>query len=163
MAKIYRAPFHPNPDEIKGLPAIFLGGSIEMGKAEEWQAKIENELEDLDVVIFNPRRLDFDATQKQSADNPYIREQIEWERKYLDYCHILAFYFAPNTVSPITLFEVGVYTHKHQLGDAKIVLYCPEGYARKANVDINCKWDGIPQSNSWEDFIKDIKTTIASY
>jgi len=37
---------------------VFLAGSIEMGKAENWQEKIERELKDTDLVILNPRRDD---------------------------------------------------------------------------------------------------------
>ncbi len=43
-------------------PAIFLAGSIEMGKAENWQQRIERELTKCDGVIFNPRRDDWDSS-----------------------------------------------------------------------------------------------------
>jgi hypothetical protein len=161
MAQIYKAPEHVEWSDVRNIPKIFFAGSIEMGKAEEWQEKLTDELADLDIVIFNPRRDDFDANQEQSADNPYIREQIEWEREMLDNSDIIAFYFAPNTMSPISLFEVGAYSHKHQEGDVKIIVLCPEGYNRKANVDINCEWDGIPQVNSWEEFVSKIKEALS--
>ncbi len=35
---------------------IFLAGSIENGKAEDWQAVVERMLEGYDVTILNPRR-----------------------------------------------------------------------------------------------------------
>ncbi|MEM7798371.1 MAG: nucleoside 2-deoxyribosyltransferase domain-containing protein, partial [Chloroflexota bacterium] len=37
-------------------PSIFLAGSIEMDKAEDWQSRLTASLSDLDLVIFNPRR-----------------------------------------------------------------------------------------------------------
>ena len=45
---------------------VFLAGSIEMGKAVDWQTQIENELKDkLDgdtvVTLYNPRRDDWDC------------------------------------------------------------------------------------------------------
>jgi len=38
-----------------GEPAIFLAGSIEMGAAIDWQAKVVDALRDLDVTVLNPR------------------------------------------------------------------------------------------------------------
>lgn len=41
---------------------IFLAGSIEMGKAENWQDKVVRLLKDKEVIIFNPRRDDWDSS-----------------------------------------------------------------------------------------------------
>jgi len=49
------------PTNIKG---IFLAGSIEMGKAEDWQKKVESLLKNENIVIFNPRRDDWDFIEK---------------------------------------------------------------------------------------------------
>lgn len=49
------------------LPSVFLAGSIEMGKAENWQIHVENLLEYTDCVIFNPRRDDWDSSWVQSV------------------------------------------------------------------------------------------------
>jgi hypothetical protein len=39
-----------------GEASVFLAGSIEMGRAEPWQADVERVLADEEVVILNPRR-----------------------------------------------------------------------------------------------------------
>ena len=36
-------------------PKIFLGGSIDMGNVENWQAQIEMQLADMNVILLNPR------------------------------------------------------------------------------------------------------------
>lgn len=41
---------------------IFLAGSIEMGKAENWQKRIVDELSDKGYTFFNPRRDDWDSS-----------------------------------------------------------------------------------------------------
>ena len=45
-----------------GTPSVFLAGSIEMGAAEDWQARLTHALQDLDVLILNPRRDEWDAS-----------------------------------------------------------------------------------------------------
>src|SRR3546814_20234210 len=40
-------------------PRIFLSGSIDMGRAADWQADLIRTLGDPDVVILNPRRPDW--------------------------------------------------------------------------------------------------------
>lgn len=41
---------------------LFLGGSIEMGKASEWQKEFIESFKDKNITIFNPRRNDWDST-----------------------------------------------------------------------------------------------------
>src|SRR6476660_2487256 len=84
------------------MASLFLAGSIEMGQAEDWQARAARGLEDLDVVIFNPRRDDWDASWEQSIANPNFRSQVEWELEAQERATVILMYFAPSTRSPIT-------------------------------------------------------------
>lgn len=118
---------------------IFLAGSIEMGAADHWQAQVEQRLQDLDVIIFNPRRDDWDSSQEQSPDNPYFRDQVEWELEHLGEADIILMYLDPNTISPISLMELG-YSYDH----GNVVVCCPEGYFRRGNVQIFCERNKIP-------------------
>lgn len=112
---------------------IFLAGSIEMGKAENWQAKLTKMLANENVLILNPRRDDWDSSWKQSMNNPPFRQQVEWELNAQRDADIIAMYFDPNTKSPITLLELGLFAHTE-----KVIVCCPEGFWRKGNVDIVC-------------------------
>ena len=63
---------------------IFLAGSIEMGKSENWQTKVETYFEDLSAyTILNPRRDDWDSTWEQDFENPNFYQQVNWELKDL--------------------------------------------------------------------------------
>lgn len=62
--------------KVEGYKTVFLAGSIEMGKAEDWQQKIIEAVKDFKVVIFNPRRDNWDSGWIQSIDNPKFREQV---------------------------------------------------------------------------------------
>lgn len=111
--------------------AVFLAGSIEMGKAIDWQAQMQELLKDVDVAVLNPRRDDWDNTWENKITNPQFKEQVTWELNGLNKASVIFMYLAPETVSPISLLELGLYAEK-----AKMVLCCPEGFSRKGNVDI---------------------------
>lgn len=63
--------YPPIPNEDWGAFHVFLAGSIEMGKASDWQQKLIDDLSDLpdDLVLLNPRRKDWDSSWVQSFDN----------------------------------------------------------------------------------------------
>ena len=80
--------------------SVFLAGSIEMGQAEDWQSMMERALDDLDVLILNPRRDAWDSTWAQSLANVEFREQVEWELAAQERAALIAMYFAPSTRAP---------------------------------------------------------------
>ena len=131
--------------------SIFLAGSIEQGNAINWQELFENadygEALDEKLVILNPRRDHWDATLQQSI-NPIFKGQVEWELTALDIADYIVMYFDPNTKSPISLLELGLYANSK-----KLLVYCPEGFWRKGNVDIVCERYGIEQFDNIDDLI----------
>ncbi len=106
MARVVKPPA-PLPPEGP-TPSVFLAGSIEMGAAEDWQAQFERCLSDLDVLVLNPRRDEWDASWEQSITNPPFREQVEWELVGLERAAVVAMYLAPATRAPVTLLELGL-------------------------------------------------------
>lgn len=135
---------------------IFLAGSIEMGVAELWQDRIATDLTHEDVVLFNPRRDNWDASWKQSPTNPEFAEQVNWELNHLNQSEIVVFYFDPGTKSPVTLMELG-YVIGRRFGKTGIVVCCPDGFWRKGNVEILCARYGVPVVNTYEDLVLKIK------
>lgn len=118
----------------EGRCSIFLAGSIEMGKAEEWQDRAIKELSSMPVAVFNPRRKDWDSSWEQRIDNPQFFEQVSWELSQLERCDIAFFYFQPGTMSPVTLMELGYVLGRDDYRE--VIVVCPEGFWRKGNVDI---------------------------
>ena len=112
-----------------------------MGEAIDWQADVTNKLKDADVVIFNPRRDDWDSSWKQDIDFQPFREQVEWEMEHLDKADIIIYCFDPKGKAPITLLELGLHAPRE---DQMIVVCCPEGFWRRGNVQIVCKKHNIP-------------------
>ena len=131
MAQVLKPPT-PFPVTIT-TPSVFLAGSIDLGTAEDWQARVANDLRGLDVLIFNPRRDEWDASWTQSIDNALFRQQVEWELEGLERAAVVAMYFAPTTRAPVTLLELGLCART-----GKLLVCCPEGYWRRGNVEVVC-------------------------
>lgn len=109
---------------------VFLAGSIT--GASDWQKNAATRLIDAGFTVFNPRRENY-STFDPAAE----REQITWEHFYLELAGIHFFYFAPETVAPITLFEYGAILTQIQYSPWKklYVAIHPE-YKRKNDVII---------------------------
>ena len=147
--KVIKSP-HPitsNPS-LESYHHIFLAGSIEMGVAEDWQSRLTDELINKNVVLYNPRRDEWDSSWEQSIMNPQFYQQVNWEMNALEKSHLIIMYFSPETKSPISLLELGLHA-----ASGKMIVCCPEGFWRKGNVDIVCDRYNIPNFDSLEKMI----------
>jgi hypothetical protein len=131
--------------------SIFLAGSIEMGKAEDWQQGIVEFVKHQNdkLVILNPRRDNWDSSWKQDKDSFNFRSQVTWELGALEKADLVVFYFDPNTKSPVSLLELGLFANKS-------LVCCPEGFWRKGNVDVVCERYNIQTVDS----LRDLKLAI---
>lgn len=118
MSKNYiEAPCYEYPSGT----SIFIGGGI--SNCPDWQTPVCKQLEDTNLVLFNPRRKNFDITDLKQSDI-----QIEWEHYFLNKADLLLFWFpAGQSVCPITLFEYGYWLAKGK----KIFLGVESGYPRE--------------------------------
>ena len=131
----------------RGKKSIFLAGSIEMGKTEDWQNELGSWLIERNFNVFNPRRTDWDSSWIQTYENPQFNQQVKWEMNALDKANFILMYLAPETISPISLLELGLHAHSK-----KLFVICPEGFWRKGNVEVVCSIYDIPLFNSFDDF-----------
>lgn len=140
------------PNSLKDISkTLFLAGSIEMGTAENWQDRVTKELEK-DWIILNPRRDEWDNSWEQNINNSKFREQVQWELAALEASTVILMYFDPNTKSPISLLELGLYARS-----PKLAVVCPEGFYRKGNVDIVCDTYQIQTFSSLEVAIENLR------
>ncbi len=137
--------------------SIFLAGSIEMGKAEDWQAMIPELFKDReDLTFFNPRRDDWDSSWEQKESNPEFNKQVNWELDHIDKADLIFMYFSPETKSPISLLELGLIAASYW----KMIVCCPDDFYRKGNVDIVCSRFNIPVYNTMEAAIGRLRTEL---
>jgi hypothetical protein len=142
----------PNKIDLKQKPVIFLAGSIEMGKAEDWQSRIADCLKQYQGVLLNPRREHWDSYWKQTISNKKFKQQVEWEFSGLEKSDCIIMYFSPETKSPISLLELGLFSRSH-----KIICCCPKKFWRRGNVEFICKKFKIPLLDNLEGLTKILK------
>jgi hypothetical protein len=130
--------------------SIFLAGSIEMGKAEKWQDRFVEAFKDDDVILLNPRRDDWDPSWRY--DDPegrgQLAAQITWELNALDEATVIAMYFDPNTMSPVSMLEFGLYAASNRL-----VVCCPRDFFRYGNLVETAGRYPVDFCTKWEHFI----------
>lgn len=149
MALVYKAPY-PIPAEVRDqTTTVFLAGTIDMGNSDDWQSKIEGMLDDTYTLI-NPRRVDWDSSWHQ--DSHQFNEQVHWELDNLDDADVIIMNFLPDSKSPISLLELGLYASSR-----KMMVCCPKEFYRWGNVRIVCEREGIPLFNNIEELIEELK------
>ena len=76
---------------------------------------------------------------KQDIIEEKFKEQVNWELDLINEADVIALYLQANTMSPISLLELG-----RHVKDGKLVVCCLEGFWRRGNVQIVCDRYGIP-------------------
>jgi hypothetical protein len=133
---IVKPPQHYNPDR----PSVFLAGSIEQGKAEDWQVKVAQEIDSDQVIVYNPRR-----DRWTELDQKQLDDQIMWEQRYLFKSSFGFFYFAPDTTSVVSMLELGqVLESTRYSGEAsyQFIAVHPK-YFRRENIKFTCGKYGV--------------------
>ncbi len=140
------------PNSLSNIKnSVFLAGSIEQDKAENWQKYIEIKLNNTDITILNPRRDSWNANWEQNIENPEFNQQVNWELESLEKADLILMYFAPNTKSPISLLELGLFAKS-----GKMIVCCPKGFWRKGNVDIVCQRYNIMQVEKLDELVEHV-------
>lgn len=136
-------------------PKVFLAGSIEMGKAGDWQTQVQRALDDEGVVLLNPRRADWNPAWKPDASEPEFRRQVDWELAALEEADIILMYFTPGTQSPITLLEFGLYARS-----GRLLVAAPAGFWRRGNVQITGDRYGVPRFDTLDELIEAVRVRV---
>lgn len=138
--ELYYAP----ENYIKNKYTIFLAGTIDMDNSYNWQSEIIKDLSDQDVILLNPRRKSFNKDAVQSIEDEYFRNQVEWELKGLEESDLIIIHFLPDSLSPISLLELGLNTDIRNISkNNRIIVCCPGGFWRKGNIEIVCNRYGV--------------------
>ena len=124
-------------EESQQQPSLFMAGGIT--GCGDWQSEMAEKLKYENVTLLNPRRKNFDVN-----DPKMEQDQIKWEYDYLSICDAVSFWFTPDTLQPITLFELGT--------------FCPS--EPEANQDFNVyRWVFVGVHPDYKK-IKDVKIQI---
>jgi hypothetical protein len=161
MSEIVKPPARYN---AKGKYVVFLAGTIDQGRGENWQKRVEEKLSGFGdwLLILNPRRDDWDSSWEQTIENKEFKNQVTWELNGQEAADMVMFVFATDeenakeAKAPITLLELGLFRNK------ECVVVCPKTFYRKGNVDIVCERYGIPVYEDLDTMLDDLVQTIAA-
>lgn len=145
----------PPTRSIITKPSVILYGSIEPNPTTGWQTSVAKSLSDLPIDIINPRCDAWDSTWKEDVSDIRFKEQVEWEMDHAKLADVIAFYFKPGTLTPVTLLELGMYA-----GSGRAVVCCPEGFYKRGNVQIVCQRYGIVLLQSLDELHEAIRTRL---
>ena len=136
---------------------LFLAGSIEQGKAVDWQADAVSYFNNFNVNVYNPRRQQWNPELEQSIREPKFVSQVAWEQKYLERADYILFNLLPDTKSPISLHELGQLCG---VSDKTVVVCCPKGFWRRGNVQISCILSRFFLYEEFEDALAHIRVLL---
>lgn len=107
--------------------AIFMAGGITGCPNWQHDALKLFDKAGADCIVYNPRRANFPIHDRSAA-----AAQIAWEHKMLREADAVMFWFCPDTVQPIVLYELGAWS----MTPKPIFVGVHTNYERKADVYI---------------------------
>ena len=110
-------------------PSVFLAGGI--SGTFDWQADVIARLADLPLVLLNPRRRDFPMGDPAAAP-----AQIEWEFRHIRRATAVLFWFPPETLCPIALYELG---GRALVREQPLFVGTHPDYKRRLDVEVQLK------------------------
>lgn len=144
-------------------PRVFLAGGIT--GCRDWQAEVVEKLNDVDITVFNPRRVNFPIDDPGAAV-----EQITWEFEHFRKASLISFWFSPETVQPIVLYELGAwlmqgFIYRESLKQKNIVIGVDPGYQRKQDVYIQTRLmsSDIKIVETIDDLVDGIKNHVENF
>lgn len=114
------------------LRSVFLAGTIDNGNSFDWQNLVIQRLQDIDCIVYNPRKSSWNPKLNASSASETLRKQVDWEQTCIFAASEVFFNFEAGSVSPISLLEYG---QCFATGKSTIVR-CPTAYFRHGNIKI---------------------------
>jgi hypothetical protein len=127
--------YAPSEEHPRGVKSVFLAGTTSKVDASDWRETLSSLLSETPVTIYNPYRADWDSTWREDIEFAPFREQVEWELDKQEKADMVVVYFHPATQAPISLLELGICART----PGKAIVFCPEGYWKRGNVQVVCK------------------------
>ena len=104
---------------------LFLAGGI--SGCPDWQAEMVELLRETNYTLLNPRRKDFSVGDPAAA-----KAQILWEYEHLRKAEKILFWFSPETLNPIVLYELGAWS----MTEKPLFVGVHPEYQRRQDVEI---------------------------
>lgn len=139
--------FAPSQEPPRGTPSVFFAGTTSKVDSTDWRETLASLLSKTPITIYNPYRADWDSTWREDVNFAPFREQVEWELEKIESADIVVICFQPQTQAPISLLEFGLCART----PGKAIVFCPEGYEKRGNVQIVCQKFSVEMVGSIEE------------
>lgn len=117
------------PEEYDGKgKSLFLSGTIR--GAPDWQSEVVGLLKNEDLVLLNPRRKDFNASDPNAGE-----VQVRWEHEHLRKATAISFWFSKEPALTMTLYELGAWS----MTEKPIFVGVDPEYARRKDVEMQTR------------------------
>ena len=136
----------------EGERSEFLAGSIEMGRAEAWQATVEQALADLDVALLNPRRDEWGRLLGAVDRQPAVPRAGGMGTGGAGAGVIGRHALRSVPRAPVTLLELGLMARS-----GKLLVCCPTGFWRRGNVEVVCARHGVSLIEDLAELVQTIR------
>lgn len=128
--RVVRAPGGYDLGKFGG--SVFLAGTIVQTEVT-WREQVIEGLSGMDVVVLDPRRVDWDLSWIQRKTDERFAAQVLWEMDGMEKAGLVLVYFEPGSQSPISLLELGRLVERRA---RNVVVCCPDGYSHKGYVEM---------------------------
>ena len=109
-------------------PTVFLAGSIDLELEGNWRNEIVEELKD-DYHFFDPTR-----KEHNQMGNFEMQDHIKWELDALNMSNKILLNFLPDSKSPVSLIELGLY-----MMSSKLIVVCPKSFYKRRYIKTLCQ------------------------
>ncbi|MDG1333826.1 MAG: nucleoside 2-deoxyribosyltransferase domain-containing protein [Crocinitomicaceae bacterium] len=144
--------FRP-PNDISQIPqdraSVFLAGSMATTRKNNWRQTATR--------TFQAAYHFFDPTNPRhnNLNDEEMRNHIKWELEAMKLSDIIILNFLPDSLSPISLVEIGMY-----ISSNKLVVVCPKEFYKWRYIDTLCNEYNTPIFNQLEDVLNGDLDTI---
>jgi hypothetical protein len=136
-------------------PSVILFGNIDKGSGVDWRDELASALSNFPISIINPDRKDWNSSWVEDISFPKFKEQVEWEMEYAQVADIIVFHFAPDTLAPVSLLELGMYC-----GTGRVLVCCQPEFKKRGNVQMVCAKYSITLLESLDALVEELRQRL---
>lgn len=134
---------HSNISQIpQNKECIFLAGSMAAKSEINWRQTVVDELQE-SYHFLDPTNPNHDTLEDLE-----MRKHIKWELDELKKADYIIMNFLPDSLSPISMVELGMY-----IATNKLIVVCPKEFYKWRYIDTLCKEYNTPIFNQLEEVL----------
>lgn len=136
----------PLPVKEGNKDYVFLAGSIDLKLKGNWRNKL------IDIVGNKVHFIDPTISNHDELDDNQMKKHINWELDALNLADKVFLNFLPDSKSPISLIELGLYVRT-----PKLIVVCPDEFYQSRYIKTLCEKYKVTIFNDFNQAIKYIK------